>query len=414
MHIAGIVAEYNPFHTGHGYQLFATRQALGEDCAVVAVMSGNWVQQADCAVADKWLRARLALLGGVDLVLELPTVYATASAEQFAKGAAGLLEGCGVVDYLSFGSECGQVEPLRAAARCLDSPECQAAIRRRAGMGENFAACRQAAVEERAGRETANLLARPNNNLGVEYIRALNALGSRIHPMTVLRRGAEHGGLVPSRDGACPPAFLSATQIRLDLQQGRWDQAEPYLIPGARPLLEQSASPPPSLSQVSRALLAMVRTMGAEDWARLPDSGAGEGLPRRLERAGRSCTSMEEFFRLAKTRRYTHARLRRLVLRAYLGITGADIPASPSYLRVLGFNLRGQELLGQMKRKAALPILTKPAHARELTAPGRKLFALEARCTDLYDLCRNHIPAPGREWTTGPVILAEEICHAGR
>ena len=124
MQVIGIVAEYNPFHTGHAYQIRESRRLVGTDSAVAAVMSGNWVQQADCAIADKWLRTRLALMGGVDLVLELPTVWATASAEGFARGAIALLESAGVVDHLSFGSECGCTESLEQIAACLSSALC--------------------------------------------------------------------------------------------------------------------------------------------------------------------------------------------------------------------------------------------------------------------------------------------------
>ena len=159
-------------------------------------------------------------------------------------------------------------------------------------------------------------------------------------------------------------------------------------------------------------MLARVRTMGEGDWAALPDSGAAEGLPRRLVRAGREARSMEEFYALAKTRRYTHARLRRLALWAFLGVRREDVPPSPPYLRVLGFNRRGQGLLREMRERARLPILTKPAHARRLDWSGRRLFELEARCTDLYDLCRKTIPAPGREWVTGPVRLEENQIQA--
>ena len=201
------------------------------------------------------------------------------------------------------------------------------------------------------------------------------------------------------------PSFVSATQIRMHLQNGCWEQAEPYLVPGAREVLGKHLADLPQMERVSRSMLACVRKMTVEDWAKLPDSGVGEGLPLRLERAGHQCVSMEQFFELAKTKRYTLARLRRLVLWAYLGLTAADVPEQPPYIRVLGFNARGREVLRQMKKQAQVPIITKPAHARELDAPGRNLFELEARCTDLFDLCMEHIPAPGREWTNGPVIL---------
>ena len=197
-------------------------------------------------------------------------------------------------------------------------------------------------------------------------------------------------------------------QAAADLRAGDRDGAQPWLVPGGRARLERCPNGLADLARVERAMLAKVRTMTAGDWARLPDSGGAEGLPQRLEQAGRRCTSMEEFFELAKTKRSAHARLRRLALWAWLGLTAADIPAAPPYLRVLGFNNRGRELLREMKEKASMPILTKPAHARELEEEGRRLFELEARCTDLYDLCLEQVPVPGREWTTGPVIRMQD------
>ena len=398
MNAIGIVAEYNPFHTGHGYQIAQSRALLGEDRPVVAVMSGNWVQQADCAVADKWTRAWLALLGGADLVLELPTVYAASSAERFARGAVDLLHASGVVSHISFGSECGDVESLRAAAAWLDRPEYHAAVAKLAGEGLPFPVCRQKAVEELAGADVGAVLADPNNNLGVEYIRTLNARNSAIQPMTVRRQGAAHNSITEDR-----PPFLSATQIRRDLRQGNFDAIGDYLRPGAREVLE--SCPIPDLARAERAILLRLRQMTAADWAALPDSGAGEGLPQRLEKAGKTCVSPADFYEQTKTRRYTHARLRRLVLWAYLGLTAADRPERPPYLRVLGFNDRGQALLKEMKKTAALPVITKPAHVRKLDETCRRLFELEARCTDLYDLCLENIPTPGREWVNDPVRM---------
>ena len=417
MQVIGIVAEYNPFHSGHAYQIQESRRLVGADSAVVIVMSGNWVQQADCAIADKWLRAKMALMGGADLVLELPTVWATASAEGFARGAVTLLDASGLVDHLSFGSECGSTESLVQIARCLSSPSCQENIKKLADTGLPFAQCRQKAAEAILGAEAASPLARPNNNLGIEYIRSLDALHSSICPMTIQRRGAQHNGVVVVRDQggnslsdptAMPmPQFVSATQLRMELVEGHWDQAKPYLVPAARALLEGNTVGLPGLERVERAILAKLRTMTAEDWARLPDSGQAEGLPQRLERAGRTCVSVQEFFNLVKVKRFTHARLRRLILRAYLGIIQAEIPDKPPYLRVLGINTRGRGLLRDMKERAALPILTKPAHARTLSPEGQRLFELESRCTDLYDLCFETVPSPGREWRTGPVVLEE-------
>ena len=408
----GIVAEYNPFHTGHALQLARTRELLGADLPAVAVMSGCWVQQADCAIADKWTRARLALMGGVDLVLELPTVWAMASAESIARGAVSILNAAGVVDVLSFGSESGDIGQLGRVAACLDGGEYPALLKEQLSRGLSFPAARQRAAEQLLGTDAA-VLSRPNNTLGIEYLRALHTLGSPIRPVTVKREGAGHNEAAVfsgqmSQEEADQLFWqhnttLSATAIRGYLTEGEWERMAPYLPQGGLELLRESAPELPVLARLERAILARVRTMSAEDWGRLPDAGAAEGLPNRLERAGRECRSMEEFFDLAKTKRYTHSRLRRLVLWAFLGITAADVPAVPPYIRVLGFNARGQELLREMKGRACLPILTMPVQARGLEAEGRRLFELESRCTDLYNLCRTTPRPAGEEWTRGPV-----------
>ena len=396
MNIAGITAEYNPFHTGHAYQISALKAQLGPDTSVVAVMSGSWVQQGRPAVTDKWTRARMALNGGADLILELPTVWAAASAESFARGAVELLCRCGVIDTLCFGSETGELVPLLAAAECLDSPDYPEQLRKAMEGGASFAAARQAAVEALIGPAGA-ALASPNNNLGVEYLRALRSLHSNIKPVTIRREGAAHNSLDRTGEG-----FRSATQLRQHLARGEWEAVQPYVPAGNLDILQSAPLADPRLGE--RAVLACLRKMTAEDWARLPDAGAGEGLPQRLERAGRQCQSLDDFFTLAKTRRYAMARLRRMALWAFLGLTAADVPAEPPYLRVLGFNARGREVLKQMKTTAQLPNLTKPAHARELDGPGRRLFELEAQCTDLYGLFLPQLPPPGQEWTRGPII----------
>ncbi len=373
MVVAGVIAEYNPFHAGHALHIRETRRLLG-DCAVAAVMSGNFVQRGDCAVLDKWTRARAALEGGADLVLELPTVWAASSAESFARGAAELLAAAGAATHLSFGSECGDVEALQQVAACLDSEAYQAGLRRFLDEGMPFAACRQAAARAILGRDLAGLLSQPNNNLGVEYIRALNALNSQIRPVTVLRAGAPH-------DGGNHPEYPSASYLREKIFEG-----------------ELSADNPASLKFGERGALAVLRAMDEGDFAALPD--CGEGLSNRIFRAVRQGRTLEEVYDLAKTKRYAHARIRRAVLWGALGLRACDRPAHPPCLRVLGANGRGREVLREMKGRAALPILTKPAHGK-----GIPLLELEARCTDFYQLCRE-TPGPcGLEWTASPVML---------
>ena len=383
METAGIVAEYNPFHRGHAWHIAETRRRLGGDAPVVCVMSGHWVQRGECALADKWLRAALALDRGADLVVELPTPWAMASAESFARGAVSLLAATGVVDVLSFGSETGELAPLEEAAAALDAPEYPEKLRAALGRGLSFPAARQ----EAAG---AACLSAPNNNLGVEYLRSLRALGSTIRPLTVPRQGAGH-------DGPAAGGFASASELRRLFREGRGGEAAPYLT---APWSGEIAD----MNYIQRAVLSRLRTMGEGDWAALPDGGGAEGLPSRLAKAAREAVSLEDFYTRAKTRRYPHARLRRLALAAFLGLRAAERPAAPPYVRVLGLGGRGRALLRKMKDTCPLPVIVKPAQARELDGPARTLFESEARYTDLYGLC---FPAPrpcGAEWIHSPVV----------
>ena len=383
METAGIVAEYNPFHRGHAWHIAETRRRLGGDAPVVCVMSGHWVQRGECALADKWLRAALALDRGADLVVELPTPWAMASAESFARGAVSLLAATGVVDVLSFGSETGELAPLEEAAAALDAPDYPERLRAALGRGLSFPAARQ----EAAG---AACLSAPNNNLGVEYLRSIRALGSTIRPLTVPRQGVGH-------DGPAAGGFASASELRRLLRAGRGEEAAPYLTaPWSGELAD--------MQHIERAVLSRLRTMGEGDWAALPDGGGAEGLPSRLAKAAREAVSLEDFYTRAKTRRYPHARLRRLALAAFLGLRAAERPAAPPYVRVLGLGGRGRVLLRRMKDTCPLPVIVKPAQARELDGPARMLFESEARYTDLYGLC---FPAPrpcGAEWIHSPVV----------
>ena len=387
MKTIGIVAEYNPFHTGHGWHIAQTRRLFQEESAVVAVMSGNWVQRGECAVTDKWTRTRMALAGGVDLVLELPTLWAVSSAEGFARGAVSILEAAEVVDVLSFGSECGEVPPLRELAQLLNSPEFPTALRRELDPKKSFAQSRRLAAERILGPEKAALLDTPNNNLGVEYLRFLPP---GMEAVTIPRRGAGHDSET-ERDG-----FPSASLLRQKLRAGDMEWIFPL-----QPLPWSGEAA--DMKWVGRTLIARLRSMALDEAEALPDSG--DGLAARLLYAARQTADLEELYSLTKTRTYTHSRVRRLALCALLGLRAADRPATPPYLRVLGFNQRGQKLLKEMNQKAVLPFFVKPAHIRRLSREAQSVFALEDRFTDLFSLC---FPTPrpcGLEWTAGPVII---------
>lgn len=388
MKTIGIVAEYNPFHSGHAWHIQESRRLAGEDAAVIVVMSGNWVQRGECALSDKWTRSEMALHGGADLVLELPTVWAAASAEGFARGATALMGATGIVDTLSFGSELGEVPPLLELAQCLSSPEFSGALRQEPPKNP-FAQRRRQAAERLLGPEAAALLDAPNNNLGVEYLRFLP---EGMEVVTVPRRG-------PAHDGERAGEFASASLLRRWIRAGEAEKASSFL---PLPWKGEAAD----LKYCERALIARLRSMTPEEAEELPDSG--DGLAARLLSAARQTADLEELYALTKTRTYAHARVRRLALYALLGLRGRDIPAAPPYIRVLGFNERGQALLKRMNETSALPVLVKPAHIRRCSSEAQALFDLESRFTDLYSLC---FPTPrpcGLEWTTGPRRTYEE------
>ncbi len=391
MNAVGIIAEYNPFHTGHAYHIAETRRSLGEDEAIVCAMSGSWVQRGECALTDKWTRAEMALRGGADLILELPLPWCISSAEGFARGGVAVLKATGVVDTISFGSESGDLESLRRIAETLDAPEYRDALHRELDKGISFAEARQRAALSLAGK-SARLLRGANDSLGVEYLRVT---GEDLAAVAIPRQGAGHDS--PGAEGE----FASASWLRGRLRQG--EDVIPWLGKKAGERLQRAGLA--RMENVERAMLARLRTMTEADFAALPDSGRAEGLPDRLVDAAGKAESLEEFYLLAKTKRYAHARIRRLALWAFLGFTEVDRPRSLAYLRVLGFNSRGRKVLREMKEKASLPIITKPAHVRGLGEAAERLFALERRGTDLFGLCLDKPGPCGLDYTQGPVIL---------
>ncbi|MBQ5799236.1 MAG: nucleotidyltransferase family protein [Oscillospiraceae bacterium] len=397
MAVVGIISEYNPFHLGHAWQIAELRRRLGADTAVVCAMSGNFVQRGECAIMEKHARAEAALHGGADLVLELPLPWAISSAESFAAGGVGVLAAAGVVDTLAFGSECGNGERLMRLAERLLSEEFSAALKARLGAGTSYASVRAAAMRDLVGDEAA-LLERPNDILGVEYCKAIRAGKVPMSVLALERRGVDH-------DGGAKDGFASASFIREKLRAG--EDASDYLTSQSAAAYYREANggcAPAGLNYAERAILSKLRSMTEEDLAAY--DGGGEGLYHRFYAAVQSARSMEEILELAKTKRYAHARLRRMLLAAFLGVPSAAELEIP-YLHVLGCNGRGRELLAAMKKSASVPVITKSAEARRLPSPAKELFALEARSTDQYVLMYPQLSASaaGSEWTRGPVIL---------
>ncbi len=399
MAAAGIIAEYNPFHWGHAWQVGELRRRLGAETAVVACMSGSFVQRGDFAILGKRARAEMALRGGVDLVLELPSPWSAAAAERFAQGGAAALTATGVVTHLAFGCECGELEPLQRIADCLDSEAYHAGLRQFMDEGMTYAAARQGAVRRLTDRETADCLSSPNNALAVEYLRALKTQGSGMIPLALPRTGAAH-------DSREESAYPSASAIREELLSGgNWREMLPEASAEILSREMEAGRAPVRMDNCKRAVLARLRRMKEEEL--LPYDGGKEGLYHRFYAAVHSAVSLEEILEAAKTKRYPLARLRRMLLQAYLGVPQAAQGETPLYLRVLGANERGKALLGRMRKAASLPVIVKPGHVRRL-APGiQRAFDQEARCTDLYVLAYPDLGQawPESEYAAGPVML---------
>ena len=401
MRTAGIIIEYNPLHAGHLYQLEETRRILGQDTAIIGVMSGDFVQRGDFAIVGRQARAKAAVESGVDLVLELPLPWAVGSAERFADGGVAALAATGVVDRLVFGSECGDAAALERVASVLLSEGFPALLKQELSTGVSFAAARQQAVERMETSEDAALLAQPNNILGVEYCKSLLRRESAIRPLTIQRKGAGYHETEPEAE------LPSATMLRQLLRSGEREKALTRMAPAMRAAFEEEARlgrAPVLLEICERAILARLRSMREADFAAL-DEGR-EGLYHRLYEASRTAAGLEEILESAKTKRYAYARLRRMVLWAWLGMTPKDFPEEIPYLRVLAANETGRELLGRMRKTAAVPVVTKPQHVRRLSREAQALFELEARAADLYALAYPDLSAAvgGRLWREGPMI----------
>ena len=394
MNVIGVVGEFNPLHLGHVEHFKKSRGQLGADGPIVCVMSGDFVQRGEPACFDKHARAVTALLAGADLVLELPLPWCMASAERFALGAVGLLDGLGFVTHLSFGSESGDLSALKALAEAAADPSVLERIKGEMAGGAPFAAAREAVLTGTLG-ERARLLESPNNILAVEYLKALAALGSPMEPVTTARTESVH-------DGLSAGSVRSAGQLRAMLTAG--ERIEPF-VPAEtfRTLSGEMARGrgPVSAERLDAALMARLRLLSREDFCALPD--ATEGLGNRFYRAVRDEGTVAGVLAAVKTRRYPFSRLRRMALCGALGIRADTAGAVPPYARLLGSTERGRALL----RDAKMPVVTKPAAVREMDEVSRRIFTLTADARDFYVLGYESPEERrgGSDWRASPAAL---------
>ncbi len=398
MNIAGIVCEYNPFHSGHLYQLTETRRALGEDTLTVCVMSGDFVQRGEAAVFSKFARAEAACRAGAGLVLELPLPWCLSSAEGFAAGAVSLLAAVGCT-HLSFGSESGDVETLQKLAQEILEPDTQREITAQLQRSPelSYAMARERVLTEKLG-ECGTLLAQPNNILAVEYLKAIYKNACPITPITVKRIGSGH-------DKAGEQGPKSASELRGLMETGA-DISE-YIPEAALSVYrrEREAGRGRDKAVLETALLSRLRMLDRAVYESLPDGGDGAGA--RLWKAVREESTLEDIAQEARTKRYPLARMRRMLLCAALGVSAEYTKTLPPYARVLAADAAGCAYLREIDGKSAVPVLTKPAAVRRLDGSAAKVFALGASAHDVYTLqnVTNSDKKCGQDWRNGPVIV---------
>lgn len=379
MTVAVIASEYNPFHNGHAHHIAETRAAGATH--IVAVMSGNFTQRGTPAAMEKRVRAKAALKGGADLVLELPLPYAMATAQRFALGAVSIAENMGCADVLSFGSESGYLSILQAAATSVDNPAVLARQAELLSTGITFARARQMAVSELFGDEIADMLGSPNDLLAVEYIRQLRAIGSSITPFAVVRSGAKHDEHNAHGD------IASASFLRALMRSGGASAMQGLMPDVCMQAVEeayQNGLAPFEDKKLETAMLAVLRRITAEELFACPD--ISEGIENRIYSAIRQACSLEEVYSLSKSKRYTAARIRRIIMAAFLGLPNSLGAEPPPYIRVLGFNANGREVLAKMRKTARVPVSDSLAYLRRIDERCAAMADMEARATDLYML----------------------------
>ena len=383
MKTLAIIAEFNPFHRGHEYLIQAARQAAAADFVII-VMSGDFVQRGAPAILDKRIRTRMALLGGADLVLELPLPYASASAEYFARGAVCLLDRLGVVDELYFGSECGDIHRLEAAARALsdEDPAFKAALLTHLKAGCSYPLARSLAADLDPA-----FLAQANNILGCEYIRALNYFHSPIRAQTLLRQGAAHHDAHIAAQG-----FSSASAIR----QLIYENAPTQLIKALSGCVPENCLP---LYEKPRHFIGENDVSQILHYKLLAESNTGFSryfdvsvdLSKKIVKHLPQFINFNDFATRLKSKDLTYLRIQRALIHILLDIHESDLDLFMEqgyifYARLLGFGARADDLLALIKKRTAIPLISKLADAaRILDENAMKMLNMDIHAAHVYD-----------------------------
>lgn len=355
MRVLGIVVEYNPFHYGHLHHLRESIRLVKPDY-VVAVMSGNFCQRGEPAIVNKYARTKIALLNGVDLVLELPTVYAIQDAGGFAVGSIGVLHKTGVVTDIVFGSESGDIDFLKRVAHTLvnQTPEFQAEFKKQLKMGFSYPNARKYALMGTLSDDVAKL-SKSNDILGIEYIKALMQYKSEIEPHVIKRVGADYN------DPEFKGRLSSATAIRKVVKAGQFETIREAVPPATYEILREEFEKGrgPVFWEYLEFVIAMFRKMKREEFEKI--YSFNEGLDLRFWEAARQTGDLQQFVELVKAKRFTYSRIRRAILHVLFDLEKEKMEKSnalgPQYLRILGFNTKGRELLREIKKKSSVPLI---------------------------------------------------------
>lgn len=408
--VVGIIGEYNPFHNGHKYHLEESKRILNADYSV-AVISGNFVQRGNVSIVDKWTKAEMALSNGIDLVIELPTIYSISSAENFAYGAIKTLDLLNIVDYVSFGSEFGNLDVLDKFADIFyrQPSEYVSILNHELSKGISFPKARENAVLMYLNniRKYSNVLSSPNNILGIEYLKALKKSKSHIHPLTIKRENVGYNEIGISNN------FASATSIRNMIINNKLSKL-PYVMPKETyKILYNSFQKGHYVKDISRfekEIIYTLRKMSLAEIANLPD--VVEGLEHSIKNAANSCNTLNEFINIIKTKRYTTTRIQRILIYALLGITKKDMKESTKnipYIRVLGFNKKGKELLSVISNSNKnIGVITSVKKYLDYGNPSKyskNMLNIDINATNIYTIGYQKDSWSNLDYTHNMVIL---------
>ncbi len=386
--ILAVISEYNPFHNGHLKHLAYSKQLTKADFSI-AIITGNFVQRGDTSIVDKWTKAEMALKAGFDIVIELPTIYAISSAENFAEGAIKILNNLGIVDYLSFGSELGEISPLNDLANLLykEPKELSALINQYVKTGISYPKAREMALMQFLGNSQKHkqALNHPNNILGIEYLKALKKYRSPIRPITIKREYSEHNSATIKK------GIASSTAIRTLLQKKKNIHT---LVPfETYELLEnciEDGKIVPSLAVFEKEIIYTLRRMTLSDIANLPD--VSEGLENRIKLAANNYNHLGDLIDNINTKRFTQSRIQRILLYALLNISQKDMNQSRKatpYVRVLGFNKHGKKIISAIAKqnpKTHVIISVKKFMENNSDSRLQNMLAKDILATNIYTL----------------------------